>query len=464
MKTLPLRCALAAMLLAMPTTAAAGQSTRHAGAAVPQQAGPDPGTLAVSFQPLVGGLTRPVVVTNAGDGSGRLFIVEKSGVIRIFADGALRTEPFLDIHTKVESAANERGLLGLAFHPQYKTNGYFYVGYTKAGSGDLVYCRFKVSGDPMKADPNSEKLLITWAHPRGNHNGGNVVFGPDGYLYLGTGDGGDGGDPDENGQDPTRLLAKMLRIDVNTDQPYAIPPTNPYAIGSTPNRPEIWAIGFRNPWRYSFDRKTGDLYIADVGQNLWEEVDFQPASSPGGENYGWDEMEGYHCYEPAIGCRTEGMTMPVVEYSHSAGGCSVTGGYVYRGTRFPRLAGAYFYGDYCTKRVWALSRDEPGQWRSAQVGTAGGGINTFGEDEAGEVYLAYDNGQVVRMIEADAAPPTATARPTRPPAPTATRRPPTATATRPGPSATPARPEPTPTTGQAQKWWIYLPQMKRNSE
>jgi glucose/arabinose dehydrogenase len=375
---------------------------------VPTPVPADPITLAVDFVPVADGLANPVAIASAGDGTGRLFVVEKAGRVRIVAGGVLQPLPFLDIRDRVESDATERGLLGLAFHPRYRTNGLFYVSYTtskpaRLGAGDVgavVYARYRVSTDPDRADPDSEQVVIWWEHPRGNHNGGHLAFGPrDGYLYLGTGDGGGAGDPDTNGQDATTLLGKILRIDVDADVPYAIPTSNPY-YGLSSRRNELWAIGLRNPWRFTFDRATGDLYIADVGQSTLEEIDFQPAGSPGGENYGWNEMEGTRCYEPSSGCDQTGKTLPVVEYGRDQG-CSVTGGYVYRGRAFPRLFGTYFYTDWCTGRTWGLSRDGTGAWRNAEVGRTDLSIQSYGEDEDGELYVVAGDGQLLRLAETE---------------------------------------------------------------
>ena len=345
----------------------------------------------------VAGFSRPIQITHAGDGSQRLFVVEQNGRIRIIRNQTLVENSFLDISSRV-SCCGERGLLGLAFPPNYANKGYFYVNYTNSG-GDTVVARYHVTTDPDVADPNSEEILLTIAQPFANHNGGHLAFGPDGYLYIGTGDGGSGGDPRNNGQSLNTLLGKILRIDVESGTtPYAIPATNPFA-SSAANRREIWAFGLRNPWKFSFDRQTGNLYIGDVGQNAYEEIDFQPASSPGGENYGWKIMEGTHCYN-ASSCNQSGLTLPVVEYDHEQG-CSVTGGVVYRGQRFPRLNGTYLYGDYCTGRIWGLTL-LPSSQQNVQLFDAPYSISTFGEDEAGEVYLTdYGAGAIYQITDAN---------------------------------------------------------------
>lgn len=339
------------------------------------------------------GLSTPVVVTNAADGSNRLFIVEKLGRIRIVHDGTILSMPFLNIDSIVNSGGSEQGLLGLAFHPNYESNGFFYLNYTD-GNGDTIISRFSVSaGDPNIADPTSELEILSIQQPYTNHNGGQIEFGPDGYLYIGTGDGGSGGDPGDRGQDLSTMLGKMLRIDVDNPAPpleYGIPADNPF-VGVAGAAEEIWAYGLRNPWRFSFDRATGDLFIGDVGQNAWEEIDFQPASSTGGENWGWRCYEASHSYNLA-GCGPIGdYDMPILEYAHSSGRCSVTGGYRYRGSSAPGLRGAYLFGDYCTGDVWAGIYDEMGgTWSVVDLDFPQSlfSLRTFGEDEQGNVYVS----------------------------------------------------------------------------
>jgi glucose/arabinose dehydrogenase len=343
---------------------------------------PDLDALNLGVEPVAEGFNAPTGIASAGDGSGRLFIVEKAGTIRVFDGGSVLPEPFLDIHDRVNAGASEQGLLGLAFHPNYTENGYFFVNYTD-GTGGTVISRFSVTDDPNRADPASEEVVLTQAQPARNHNGGNLVFGPDGYLYIGLGDGGASGDRFGNGQNLGTLLGAMLRIDVN-ELPYSIPPDNPFV--DDPNAlDEIWAYGLRNPWRYSFDRATGDLYIADVGQNVYEEVDFQPADSAGGENYGWPIMEGLHCYPEGANCDPAGLVQPVAEYDHTEG-CSVTGGYVYRGERFPAMQGVYFFGDYCSGLIWGLAPTADG-WNVRQLASTNASISSFGQAEDGEVYF-----------------------------------------------------------------------------
>lgn len=346
------------------------------------------------------GFSNPVDISHAGDN--RLFIVEQRGTIKIIEDNAnVLSTFFLDIRSRVEDGASEQGLLGLAFHPNYSTNGYFYVNYT--GDGDSTHIsRFNVSStDPNVADPNSEYRILTIYQPYRNHNGGELVFGPDGYLYVGTGDGGSGGDPHNISQNKDTLLGKMLRIDVDNGSPYAIPNSNPFK-GVSGYKEEIWALGLRNPWRYSFDKSTGDLWIGDVGQNAWEEINMQPANSTGGENYGWRCYEGPDPYD-TTGCQPASTyTDPVGHYVNTGflGDCSITGGYVYRGPDFASMRGRYFYGDYCSNKIWSL-RDSSGIWVEAYHGVFSiGGLSTFGEDTDGELYMAgLQSGKIFRLVD-----------------------------------------------------------------
>ncbi len=345
------------------------------------------------------GLSSPVHVTHAGDRSGRLFVVEQRGRIRIVRNGALLSVPFLDISGRV-SCCGERGLLSVAFPPRFGYAGVgVYVDYTDV-NGDTTISRFFVSsGSPDVADTGSEEILLKIAQPFPNHNGGQLAFGPDGYLYIGMGDGGSGGDPFNNAQNPASLLGKILRMDVTSGAlTYIVPPSNPF-VGNAAYKPEIWALGLRNPWRFSFDRKTGDLYIGDVGQDAREEIDVQPASSAGGENYGWRIMEGTACYNPAS-CSPAGLVLPVTDYTHAGGDCSVTGGFVYRGLSYAVLQGIYFYGDYCTGRILGLRKTAAG-WETHEFLHAGFTLSTFGEDEAGEVYLVdYGGGVLYQVVDA----------------------------------------------------------------
>ncbi|MDZ7743261.1 MAG: PQQ-dependent sugar dehydrogenase [Bacteroidota bacterium] len=338
------------------------------------------------MQDFATGFDQPLGIVHAGDS--RLFVVEQSGYIRILEeDGNVLPDPFLNISERVKSGG-EQGLLGLAFHPDYTTNGYFYVNYTDHDNNTHI-ARFSVSEtNPDQADASSEFNILTLDQPYANHNGGNIAFGPDGYLYIGTGDGGSGGDPGNRAQDSLNLLGKMLRIDINNGDPYTIPEDNPF-ISVSGVREEIWAFGLRNPWRYSFDSQTGDLWIADVGQNQYEEVNLQPAASPGGENYGWRCYEGNHAYNTS-GCASSSVyTFPVHEYSHDAtGGCSVTGGYVYRGGEFPAMQGYYFFSDYCNDKIWSL-HELSGEWVVTQHGQySGNNFSTFGEAANGKLYVA----------------------------------------------------------------------------
>jgi glucose/arabinose dehydrogenase len=300
--------------------------------------------------------TDVVDIANAGDGSGRLFLVEQPGRIFIVDDGEEQDTPFLDIRDRVTSNGNEQGLLSVAFAPDYKASGYFYVWYTADG-GETVLSRFKVSNDPDMADPGSEQEVLEVEQPFGNHNGGRLQFGPDGMLYLGLGDGGGAFDPENAGQDGSTLLAKLIRIDVDPSHgTYAVPADNPFTDNPA-IEDEIWALGLRNPWRISFDRMNGDLYIADVGQSEREEINVQAASSTGGQNYGWSVMEGSGCTGGGNVCDQSGLTLPVSEYNHEGGNCSVTGGEVYRGQAYPNMHGMYFFGDYCTGKIWGLMKD-----------------------------------------------------------------------------------------------------------
>ncbi len=348
---------------------------------LPPNASTFPDANAYEWRLLTDGLERPVDLQ--ADSFGRLWLVEKLGHIHLFQNGGLVTEPFLNIEDRVNDTSNEMGLLGLALHPNFAQNGFFYVNYTGAG-GDTFISRFTAGEN--SADPNSEVILLRVAQPYPNHNGGTLNFGPDGYLYAGLGDGGSGGDPHGNGQSLNTLLGKVLRIDVDSAQPYAIPPDNPFGD-------ELWAYGLRNPWRMSFDSVTGDLYIGDVGQGDWEEIDFIPAGSRGGENFGWDHREGAHEFE---GGGPAGMIDPIAEYSHSEGGCSVTGGYVYRGS-MTEWNGIYLFGDYCSGNVWGLIRSGE-VWQKQLLFETDFRITSFGQDADGEVYLIDDAGGVYFLV------------------------------------------------------------------
>lgn len=351
----------------------------------------------IEMQQVAAGFSEPVDITHAGDD--RLFIVEKGGRIQIIdpASGTLPT-PFLDISNLV-STGGERGLLGLAFHPDYEENGYFYVNYTNAAWDTRVARYSRSTDDPNIADPNSAMEILAVEQPAGNHNGGGIKFGPDGYLYIGLGDGGSAGDPWNNSQTPTTMLGKMLRIDINVEGlPYGIPADNPF-VDNDEVLDEIWALGLRNPWRYSFDRLTGDLWIGDVGQDAFEEIDFQPAASAGGENYGWRCYEGDDQYSSSASCNGN-YTFPVYTLPHgfSSPYCSVTGGVVYRGTAYPDLYGKYLYGDFCDNDLLSLEPDGNGGWTAEVLGEFPFTYSAFGEDRDGEVYFAnFYGGQIYQI-------------------------------------------------------------------
>jgi glucose/arabinose dehydrogenase len=358
----------------------------------------------LKLQTVASGLDMPLGIVHAGDS--RLFFVLQRGLIVIYDGTRVLATPFLDVRLLV-SCCGERGLLGLAFHPHYRENGFFFNYYTNS-SGNITVSRYAVStSNPDQADASSGTILLTIAHPtNNNHNGGQLQFGPDGYLYLGTGDGGGGGDVPNNAQNLSLLLGKILRLDVDA-LPYRIPPSNPF-VNRSGARGEIWAYGLRNPWRFTFDRITRDLWIADVGQDKYEEVDLQPATSIGGENYGWRRMEGFHCFNPATNCQDPTFTMPILEYSHDNDNCSITGGYRYRGAKFPNMVGMYFYGDYCTGTIWGAAQQTNGSWSATTLLSTTLKISTFGEDANGELYIANLNGVVYQIT--DQSPPPARRR------------------------------------------------------
>lgn len=380
------RVAVVAVILGLATGCGNGGSTTQA---MP----------VLSFTSVASGLTSPTVITHAGDGSGRLFVAEQGGTVRIVnSSGTLLSTPFLDISGRLVSGG-EQGLLGLAFPPGFAGKNYFYVHYTRAADGAIVVSRFLVSAsNPDLADAASEQVILVVLHPTNtNHNGGQLAFGPDGMLYVGLGDGGGGGDPLGNGQNKTTLLGKVLRIDVEAGvSPYKIPVDNPFVSDPTAMH-EIWALGLRNPWRFSFDHLTGDLYIADVGQDAWEEIDFQSAAAAGGANYGWNILEGPACYN-AVSCTPPlAYSAPVAYYGHGVDNCAVAGGYVYRGPGNPAMQGLYLYGDFCSGRVWGLRKVGSG-WQSALLNQSGFSISTFGEGDAGQLYVAsYSTGNIYRI-------------------------------------------------------------------
>ncbi len=374
----------------------------------------------IVLTPHLSGLSQPLAMTQPNDGTNRFFVVERTGRIRVSVNGALQATPFLDVTSLITSSNSEQGLLGLAFHPNYASNGLFFVYYT-ASNGDNTLARFHVSsGNANQADPNSRAVLFAEADRFSNHNGGNVIFGPDGFLYVGLGDGGSAGDPDNNAQNLGVLLGKLLRIDVNSGSPYAIPSSNPFV--NTPGaRGEIWALGLRNPWRWSFDRQAGDLMIGDVGQGSWEEVDRQLRNAPGGANYQWSCLEGTHPFSSRT-CDQGTSTGPIFEYDHSQGECSVTGGYMYRGSAIPSLFGQYVFSDYCSGRIWTLAQSG-GTWSRMLLLDTPYNVASFAEDRNGEIYAIDITGGTVYRINDGGTPPTNTPTPTHTPVAAATNTP-----------------------------------------
>ncbi len=350
---------------------------------------------AVELELLASGFKKSLGLVNAGDGSNRLFVVERAGRIRVIEDETVRERPFLDIRKRVSCCEGGHGLLGLAFHPDYKSNGFFFVYYSDL-AGDSVVARFSVSEtNPNRARAASELQMLGFTQPIPGHTGGDLAFGPDGFLYVASGDGSQGRDPENNGQNLGSLLGKILRLDVDSG-PGAVPAGNPF-VGDSEARDEIWAYGLRNPWRISFDRLTGDFFVADVGQDRIEEVDFQAAASPGGENYGWRLMEGSECFEPATDCDSGDLVPPILEYGHGVG-CSITGGYRYRGTLAPTLAGHYLFGDYCSGMIWGAEPNRDGVWIARVLARTEGRIVAFGEDEKGELYAVDLGGDIYRLV------------------------------------------------------------------
>ncbi len=381
--------AFAAALLATGPTSAQSPSTGPAGYV--------PGTVAITLEPFAEGFDQPVLVTPDGTGNGLLYVVEQTGAVWVLSpDGSVAPEPLLDLRGRI-SAGGEEGLLGLAFHPDYATNGRLFVHYSVQGGGAQVVTELHATDGVV--DTSSEREVLRMADFAGNHNGGMLAFDHDGMLLIGTGDGGGGGDPEQNGQDVTQLLGKLLRIDVDGGDPYALPDNDPDGRLGAGARGEIRATGLRNPWRFSVDRDTGDVFIGDVGQGEWEEVNVLPAGQ-GGWNYGWSVMEGTGCFE-AETCDMTGLTLPVASYSHSSGdGCTIIGGYVYRGEAYPALDGAYLYGDYCSNTIWALpaaAAVATGTATPEVVGALDGSLSSFGQDDAGELYAVDLNGRVLRV-------------------------------------------------------------------
>lgn len=342
---------------------------------------------------------RPLSIQHAGDGSDRLFVVEQRGVISVFDNDPETGESavFLNIEGRVNDSSNEQGLLGLAFHPNYESNGYFYVNYTASGPNRTVISRFSVSNsDEDQADPSSEEVLLTYDQPFNNHNGGHIAFGPDGYLYIASGDGGSGGDPDNNGQNRSTLLGAILRIDVDNPQngnEYGIPTDNPFINNNQNYRGEIFAWGLRNPWRFSFDTGSGELWAGDVGQNSRESI----YKIENGKNYGWNILEGSACFPSGSACEKDGLELPVYEYTHSSGDRSITGGYVYRGSRFPELEGLYIYADFISGRIWALDASDPDNPVNTELFDAGFNISSFGTDNENELYICGFDGSIYRL-------------------------------------------------------------------
>jgi glucose/arabinose dehydrogenase len=356
-------------------------------------------TQTLGLDTLAVGLSKPVFLTSPPGDNGRLFIVEQTGAIRIIKNGTLLPTAFLDITNSV-TKGGEQGLLGLAFDPDYAQSGRFFVSYTAPGGGNAghaVIARYQVSANPDLADPASAAVILTQNDPYDNHNGGMIAFGADGYFYFGLGDGGGGGDPLNSGQNPNDFFGSILRLDVRGNGTYTIPASNPFA-NSTTAAHEVWSYGLRNPWRWSFDRQTHDLYIGDVGQEQHEEVDVQPAASAGGENYGWNIMEGFSCYGGGT-CNQAGLKLPVLDYSHS-NGCAIVGGYVYRGAALPSISGQYFYSDNCTSFIRSFHWTGSGivdqkDWPDLAIS---GSVSSFGEDAAGELYIVDLGGRIFKIV------------------------------------------------------------------
>lgn len=380
LRFLVVRLLAVGFVLAMPLAGpAVAQQRFYAVTPVEPEAAPQ-----LALVPVATGLTAPLFAGHAGDGSGRLFIVERQGRIRILDRGTLRARPFLDIGARVLDFG-EQGLLGLAFHPRYASNGRFFVAYSRRSDAATVIAEYRVSARDPNLAVNAERVLLTVPQPFANHKSGMLAFGPDGDLYIGVGDGG--GDPALRAQNRSLLLGKILRIDVDGARPYAIPPDNPFANGG--GRREIYALGLRNPWRFSFDRGTGRLYAGDVGETRFEEIDLIQR----GGNFGWPIVEGNACFTPATGCNTTGLRTPLVAYRHVGGRCAITGGYVYRGRAIPALVGSYVYGDFCTGEIFGMRAGQLTPLLDTALS-----ISSFGEDQAGELYVVSITGTVSRLV------------------------------------------------------------------
>jgi glucose/arabinose dehydrogenase len=382
----------AVLLLGTLMSCGGGSNTSGGGTQPP----PTTGSVKIALAQIAAGFINPLGIEQSDDNTGRFFVVEQAGKIRILQNGSIIATPFLDITSKVTSGG-ETGLLGLAFHPGYATNRHFYLNYTRTSAGQLqtVIAEYATStSDPNLADPNSERILLIQNQPFDNHNGGQLVFGPDAFLYIGLGDGGSGGDPLGNGQNKNVLLGKVLRIDVDhtsTGKQYAIPADNPFATSG--GAPEVFAYGFRNPWRFSFDLPSNRFFVADVGQDAFEEVDIVTKAA----NYGWNVMEGTHCFNPSTGCSTTGLTPPIIDYPHSDG-IAVIGGFVYRGTAIANLPGAYVFGDFGSGRIWMLQENPANTWTRTELLNTGKAISSFGRDKSGELYvLDYSAGVVFQV-------------------------------------------------------------------
>lgn len=373
-------------------------------ACVPEDSDPAPDPVETGEPQLVNAFPslsfdRPLEMVHAGDGSDRLFVVEQRGVISVFPNEPAtgQRSVFLNLENQVDDAGNEEGLLGLAFHPNYASNGYFYVNYTASNPDRTVVSRFSVAAaDPNRADPGTEQVLLEIEQPFSNHNGGHLAFGPDGFLYVSVGDGGSGGDPQNHGQNPQTLLGTILRLDVDREEgnlAYAIPADNPFVGNQEGFREEVYAYGLRNVWKFSFDSETGALWAADVGQNRFEEISLIES----GGNYGWNTMEGNACFSPSSNCAQEGLDLPLWTYDHSQGDVSVTGGYVYRGTALPELAGRYVFGDFASGRIWALDFSETGEPKVSELVQATFPVASFGLDQEGELLISGFDGRIYRI-------------------------------------------------------------------